>query len=49
VKGLEKPRADTVDSYRDLVIAFRIRETLAKSLRNGDYVIGRAEEIQYER
>jgi len=30
VKGLEKPRADTVDGYRDLVIAFRIRKTLAK-------------------
>jgi len=49
VKGLEKPRADSIDGYRDLVIAFRIRETLAKGLRTGDYVIGEAVEIQYER
>jgi len=49
VKGLEKPRADTVDGYRDLAIAFRIRETLAKGLRTGDYVIGGVAEIQYER
>jgi len=49
VKGLEKLRADTVDGYRDLAIAFRIRETLSKGFRAGDYVIGEAVEIQYER
>jgi len=49
VKGLEKPRADSIDGYRDLVIAFRIRESLAKGYRIGDHVIGKAIEIQYER
>jgi len=49
VNGLEKPRADTGEGYRDLAIAFRIRESLAKGLRNGDYVIEGAEEIRYER
>jgi len=49
VNGSEKPRADSIDGYRDLVIAFRIRESLSKGLTTGDYVIGEAIEIQYER
>jgi len=47
VKGVEKPKANAIDGYRDLTIAYSIRKSIKEGYRLNKHVIGKSVEIEY--